>query len=54
MTRSERHSLWVGLAFISPWVLGFLARPMRAARIPSGLRAIEQSLRTETASARPH
>ena len=24
MTRGERHSMWVGLAFISPWVLGFL------------------------------
>ena len=24
MTRGERHNLWVGLAFISPWIVGFL------------------------------
>src|ERR1700688_1969041 len=25
MTRGERHNLLVGLAFISPWIVGFLA-----------------------------
>jgi multiple sugar transport system permease protein len=24
MTRSERRNLWVGLAFVSPWIAGFL------------------------------
>ena len=24
MTRGERHNLWVGLAFISPWIVGFV------------------------------
>lgn len=25
MTRGERRNLWVGLAFVSPWIIGFLA-----------------------------
>jgi len=25
MTRGERRALWVGLAFVSPWIVGFLA-----------------------------
>jgi multiple sugar transport system permease protein len=25
MTRGERRNLWIGLAFISPWIVGFLA-----------------------------
>ncbi len=25
MTRGERRTLWTGLAFISPWIIGFLA-----------------------------
>ncbi len=25
MTRGERRQLWLGLAFISPWIIGFLA-----------------------------
>src|SRR5271167_4546437 len=24
MTRGERRKLWIGLAFISPWIVGFL------------------------------
>jgi multiple sugar transport system permease protein len=25
MTRAEKRNLWIGLAFISPWIVGFLA-----------------------------
>src|ERR1041385_1880316 len=25
MTRGERRNLWIGLAFVSPWIIGFLA-----------------------------
>jgi len=25
MTQGERRNLWIGLAFISPWIVGFVA-----------------------------